>query len=251
MLTRAAEVRRIPFLVVVNRPLLATAARTLLTRPGVYEGTTKGGSNLIDRYRYPARGDSTYPGPEVVYRVKITRLVANFGAVTLSGRAVPHVVFAGDENHLVGYPGLPVMLNPYFDTFGNSRSVAGAILPVKGVYDIVFDTRGKALAGPFRFRFWVNDTTPPQLKVVPGAPGTIVVALTDSGSGVDPRSLSATVDGRDVVVRYEDEKAIIRSRPGTRSIVIQASDFQEAKNMEDVPKIKPNTATLERTVTVG
>ena len=37
----------------------------------------------------------------------ITKPVANFGVAVLSGRAVPHVVFAGDENHLVGYPGLP------------------------------------------------------------------------------------------------------------------------------------------------
>ncbi len=176
--------------------------------------------------------------------------MANFGAVALSGKAVPHVVFAGDENHLTGYAGLPIMLNPYFETFGEARSVAGAILPGKGTYDIVFDTRAKSLAGPFRFRFWVNDTKPPQLRIVSSAPRTIAVAITDDGSGVDPRSLSATVDGRDVRVRYRDGKAVVRAAPGKRALVIQVSDFQEAKNMEDVVKIKPNTATLSRTVTV-
>ena len=44
----------------------------------------------------------------------ITRPVANFGVAVTSGKAIPHVVYAGDENHLVGYPGLPEVLNPYF-----------------------------------------------------------------------------------------------------------------------------------------
>ena len=250
ILTRGSDVRRIPFLVVVDKPVLATAPHKLLWRPGLHEGTTKGAASNIIRYRYPTGGDSSYPGPEVVYRVKIGTLVANFGAVVLSGHAVPHVVFAGDENHLVGYAGLPQMLNPYFDTFGESRSVAGAVLPAKGVYDIVFDTRSRLLAGPFQFRFWVNDIKPPTLRIVSGAPHTITVAVSDAGSGVDPRSLRASVDGHDVRVRYESGKAVVRADPGSRTIVLQASDFQEAKNMEDVVRIKPNTATLTRTVNV-
>ncbi len=251
VLTRGADVRRIPFLVVVDHPVLEASPRQLLTRPGLYEGTTKGAASRVDRYRYPTGGDAAYPGPEVVYRVKITKLVANFGAVALSGHAVPHVVFAGDESHLVGYAGLPMMLNPYFDTFGDRRSVAGAVLPAKGVYDIVFDTRAKSLAGPFRFRFWVNDTKPPTLRVVRGEPGTIAVAISDAGSGVDPHSLDATVDGHEVRVRYAEGRAVVRAKPGKHDLVLQASDFQEAKNMEDVVRIKPNTATLTRTVVVG
>ena len=252
VLTRGASImRRIPFLVVVDHPLLAATPYKLLTRPGLYEGTTKGAASNVGRYRYPTGGDTSYPGPEVVYRVKITRLVENFGAVTVSGHAVPHVVFAGDENHLVGYAGLPMMLNPYFESFSDARSVAGAILPVRGTYDIVFDTRAQSLAGPFQFRFWVNDTKPPTLRVVSGAPGTITVAITDGGSGVDPRSLSATVDGHNVRVRYQDGKAVVHADPGARDLVVTASDFQEAKNTEDVTRIKPNTATLTRTVVVG
>jgi hypothetical protein len=251
VLTRGTDVRRIPYLVVVDRPVLATEPTTLLTRTGDFSGTTKGAQSKVSRYRYPTGGDSSYPGPEVVYRVKLTKLVANFGAVDLSGHAVPHVVFAGDENHLVGYAGLPVTLNPYFDSFGDGRSVAGAILPAKGTYDIVFDTRSRTLAGPFKFRFWVNDTKPPTMRVVPGDPGTIAVSVTDAGSGVDPRSLTATVDGHDVTVRYTDGTAVMRAEPGTHTLVLQASDFQEAKNMEDVVKIKPNTATLTRSVVVG
>jgi len=45
-----------------------------------------------------------------VYRVRITGPPANFGVVMLSGRAVPHVTFDGSEDHLTGYPGLPLDL---------------------------------------------------------------------------------------------------------------------------------------------
>jgi hypothetical protein len=216
----------------------------------VYDATTKGGSRKIERFRYPTGGDSSYPGPEQVFRVTIARPVANFGVVVLSGRAVPHVVVAGDENHLVGYPGLPVTLNPYFETYGDSRSVAGAVLPAAGTYDIVFDTRAASLAGPFRFRYWVNDTLPPRLSLARSAPGTIAVSIRDGGSGVDPRLITATIDGRDARVRYEDGKAVLRAAAGPHELVIHASDFQETKNMEDVVKIKGNTATLTRTVRV-
>jgi hypothetical protein len=33
--------------------------------------------------------------------------------------------------------------------------------------------------------------------------------------------------------------------------VLTVSDYQEAKNMEDVVRITPNTSTLSRTVRVG
>jgi hypothetical protein len=250
ILTRGTDTRRIPFLVVVDRPVLETEPAKVLTRPGVYDGTTTGGDSKVARYRYPTAGDTSYPGPEVVYRVKLTKRVANFGAVTLSGAAVPHVVFAGDENHLVGYVGLPITLNPYFETFGDPRSVAGAVLPAPGTYDIVFDTRARSKAGPFRFRFWVNDTRPPTLRLVKSDPGAIAVAVTDAGSGVDPHSIKATLDGHDVRVAYADGKATVHADPGKHALVLTASDFQEAKNMEDVSKIKPNTATLSVPVTV-
>ncbi len=163
---------------------------------------------------------------------------------------MPHVVFAGDENHLVGYAGLPVTLNPYFETYGDKRSVAGAVLPLPGTYDIVFDTRTASRAGPFQFRYWVNDTKPPQLRLARSEPGTIAVAITDGGSGVDPRSITATIDGRSAHVTFADGTAVLKALPGSHNVVVQASDYQETKNMEDVVKIKGNTATLSRTVVV-
>jgi subtilisin family serine protease len=249
VLTRGADVRRIPFYVEVSHPALARVPHVTLARAGIYTGTTRGGTSLVERYRYPTAGDNTYPGPERAYRVRVGA-VANFGVVVLSGRAVPHVTYPGDENRLAGYTSLPLDMNPYRDTFGNQRRIAGAVLPAAGSYDVVFDTRSAADAGPFRFRFWVNDTVPPRLRVVSAAGGRIVVAATDGGAGVDPASVDATLDGRSVKARYANGRVTIPAGRGRHRLVVRVSDYQETKNMEDVPKIRPNTATLNAGVSV-
>jgi hypothetical protein len=251
VLSRGNDTRRIPFWLDVDHPVLGTEPVRKLPASGVYSATTKGGQSKVTRYRYPTSGDSAYPGPEIVYRVTVKRPIANFGVAVLSGRAVPHIVYPGDENHLVGYGGLPQTLNPYLKTFGQVRPVAGVVLPAPGAYDIVFDSRSRVAAGPFRFRFWRNDTTPPRLRVVSASHGRVVVSVTDAGSGVDRHSVSATVDGHSASVHVTNNQLTFRAAPGTHQIVVTASDFQELKNMEDVSKIKPNTATLTRTVTVS
>jgi hypothetical protein len=249
VLSRGADTRRIPFWVGVTQPQLASEPRTALRRPGVYRGTTAGKPARVTTYRYPSDGEE-YAGPESVYRVSIAGNVANFGVVVLAGRAVPHVVLAGDENRLAGYTALPLMLNPYLQSYGTPRAVSGAVLPVRGVYDIVFDTRSAAEAGPFQFRYWVGDTTPPRLRVASATGGKIVVTATDSGSGIDAASVTASIDGKQAPATYRDGKITIAGGRGNHRLVLQVSDFQESKNMEDVPKIRPNTATLTTTVRV-
>ena len=126
VLTHDGQTRRIPFWVEVNHPLLRHRAREARSRhPGIYRATTVGGASKVIRYRYPTKGDGSYPGPEVAYLVHVTKPIANFGVAVLSGTAIPHVVFAGDENHLTGFTGLPTDLNPYLETFGEARPVAG------------------------------------------------------------------------------------------------------------------------------
>ncbi len=248
VLTRGADVRRIPFWFVVAVPALAGPRRTL-TKPGTVSGTTAGAPSRISSYRYPTGGDATYPGPERAYRIRITGRPANFGAVTLSGHAVPHVVFDGGGNRLTGYPGLPTDLNPYRNLFGRDVPVAGAVLPATGLYDFVFDTRSAAAAGPFSFRWWVNDVTPPKLRITSTA-GGVTVGATDTGSGVDPSSLFATLDGSAITPPFSHGAFHIRAAKGSHKLVLQVGDYQESKNMEDVPPILPNTATLRATVNV-
>jgi hypothetical protein len=248
VLTRGTDVRRIPFWFVVAPPALA-GTRPFLLHPGVVHATTAGGASRISSYRYPTGGDVTYPGPERAYRVRVNGRAANFGAVTLAGRAVPHVVFDSDGNRLVGYVGVPTDLNPYRSLFGRGVPVAGAVLPAPGVYDIVFDTRSAASAGPFTFRWWLNDVTPPKLRVT-SLRGGITIAASDAGSGVDPSSAVTTLDGRRVTPPFSHGAFHIHARKGSHKLVLQVGDYQESKNMEDVAPILPNTATLRLTVRV-
>ena len=133
-----------------DHPLLGTEPAQHADAPRDLPGDHRRRRRCVVRYRYPTGGDTLYPGPEVVYLVHVTKPIANFGVAVLSGHAVPHVVFAGDENHLVGFTGLPTDLNPYLELFGEARPVAGAILPAPGTYEIVFDTR--SAHGPGRSR---------------------------------------------------------------------------------------------------
>ncbi len=248
VLTRGTDVRRVPFWFLVAGPAIA-GSRPLLQKPGVVTGRVSGTSSRVTSYRYPTGGDGTYPGPEQVYRIKITGRPANFGAVTLTGRPVPHVVFDGGGNRLTGYAGLPTDLNPYRSLFGRGVPVAGAVLPAPGVYDLVFDTRSAAGRGPFTFRWWVNDVTPPKLRLT-STVGGLTVSASDAGSGVDPSSVVATLDGAPITPPFSHGAFHIRARKGSHSLVLQVGDYQENKNMEDVAPVLPNTATLRATARV-
>jgi hypothetical protein len=236
----------------VNHPVLGTEPATTLTHTGTYKGTTVGAKSLVDRYRYPTEGDLLYPGPEVVYRFKVGTPIANFGVAVLSGHVTPHVVFDGDENHLVGFPGLPTNLNPYLSSFGEARLVAGSILPANATYEIVFDTKAGARRGPFSFRFWVNDTKPPKLRIVSRSGAKVVLSITDhGGAGIDPESIRATLDGHTVARVYRHGRLTIAAPRGKHLLIVTAADYQELKNMEDVAPIKPNTTILRKRIVVG
>jgi hypothetical protein len=162
---------------------------------------------------------------------------------------MPHVVLDGSEDRLAGYAGLPLDLNPYRTQYGAPIRVAGAVLPAAGTYDLVFDTRSAAAAGPFAFRWWVNDVTPPRLRLV-STRGSIVVSATDAGAGVDPGSIEAKLDGHTAAATFAGGLVTIRAGKGRHTLALRVADYQETKNMEDVAPVLPNTATLKRTVIV-
>lgn len=248
VLSHGTDVRRIPFWFLTSAPKLASERALPLNKPGLHTGTTAGAQSLVSSYRYPTGGDTKYYGPERVYRVRITGKPANFGVVVLKGAATPHVTFYGSEDHLAGYPGLPIDLNPYRETYGLPRKIAGVVLPAHGIYDVVFDTR-TATPTPFTFRYWVNDVTPPSLRVL-STRGDILVSVIDRGSGVDPMSIVTRLDGKPVVAAYHDGRIRIPASAGPHRLSLTVSDYQEAKNMEDVPPVLPNTSTLTKSVVV-
>jgi hypothetical protein len=79
------------------------------------------------------------------------------------------------------------------------------------------------------------------------------VRATDAGSGVDPGSLHASVDGRALAAHFLLGRVTIstaRLERGRHHLVLRVSDHQEAKNMENSGPILPNTRRLSTTFTV-
>ena len=263
VLSRGSDTRRIPLWFRVERPQLPLDHILALAHPGTYRADTARGHARVSTYRYPdiSAGNAPFPvvlpGPELVYRVRLRRPIANFGvAVTSLGRGVrvdPRIVRNDDENRLAGYAGLPFDENPYRSSDGRHRRIAGVVLPGPGVYDIVFDTPKGGRPGPFTFHYWLNDTTPPAARVVGVSRAAVQVAIADRGSGVDPSSLVVRVDGGTRSARYAGGRAAIPLAGigrGRHSLTVTVSDFQETKNMENVAQVLPNTRTLTTTVVV-
>jgi hypothetical protein len=171
-------------------------------------------------------------------------------------RVEPRIVAGADESRLTGYASFPYVLNPYLSDYYRPRPVAGALRPRAGLYHVVFDTRRARDAGRFRFRFWVNDVTPPRLRLLTARiarGGSLLVAASDTGSGIDPRSLRAAVDGKRRPAVYARGRIEIAPRllePGRHRLVLQVSDHQESRNTENVAAILPNTRRLSATFVV-
>jgi len=253
VLTRGTDVRRIPWWVGISRPSLGAAVRTLV-RTGTYRGNTARGRANVAEYGYPRPTIRALSGPEQLFTFRLTRSVANFGMRIVSrgpGVAVqPRIVYGRDENRLVGYTALPLDLNPYRARYGRAVPVSGAILPERGTYSLVFDSRSRNAAGPFAFRLWVNDTTPPRIRFLRYRSGVVYVSVTDAGAGVDPSTIAARVDGR--ARRGIFRGSVLRLRTGVlgrgvHRLAVEVADFQETKNMEDVLRILPNTRAYRAT----
>jgi hypothetical protein len=266
VLRRGDDARRIPFWGRVSVPALAQHRPGIaLKRVGLHRATTAGRPSLVTRFRYPENptglGVTTMlRGPELVYLVGMGRGIANFGVVITQRspgtRVEPRVVEGFDENRLTGYAALPVAHNPYLHTFQEPVLAAGALSPAPGAYTIVFDSATSAGAGQFTFHFWVNDVTPPTVRVRDRSVqrGTPLVAIaTDTGSGVYPESLRVWIDGNEATGTLR--RGVIRVgtgrlQRGQHRLRLQISDYQESKNTENVARILPNTRIVSTVFTV-
>ena len=166
------------------------------------------------------------------------------------------MVAALDENRLTGYAGLPVNRNPYMDDFHESVLAAGVLSPLPGEYAVVFDSAARSGAGPFTFRYWVNDVKPPVLRLrTPSvsAGEAILVSATDAGAGVYPDSIRIVVDGSSRSGTLRGGLLSISTgglSAGTHRLRLRVSDYQESKNTENVARILPNTRTATFTFRV-
>jgi hypothetical protein len=171
-------------------------------------------------------------------------------------RVEPRIVLGDDENRLAGAAALPFVLNPYLEDFFLHVDTAAVLLPRPGTYTVVFDSPGPAGAGAFRFRVWVDDVTPPAVRLLGrrAEDGVLRARVRDRGAGVDPESVTYRLDGgfwRSA--RVVDGEAILPvgfARPGPHLLSLRVSDRQEAKNNENVAGVLPNTTELAVDVVV-
>jgi len=267
VLTRAGQTRRIPYWLRVTAPLLGREPRRVLRRPGVYGGDTRRGRALVSRYRYPASPGALgvitrLRGPEQVFRFVLRRPVANAGAVIIwharGSQISPRLVRGGSEDRLAGFAALPIRINPYQAGYYSLEPAVGVFRPNPGRFDLVFDTPSRRRAGPFTFRFWVDDTAPPTARLatrVVSRGERLRLVVADRGSGVDAGSMLALVDGRYRPVRYRPSGDLVQVglghlSPGRHRLVFSVADFQETKNNEDAQTTLPNTRRLATTFVV-
>jgi subtilisin family serine protease len=265
VLRRGDVTRHIPYWGRVSIPRLSRHSPLPLTRTGLHNGSTVGQPSYVPRYRYPEdpRGlglRALMGGPEVVYSVRIPTSVANFGVVVTkesrNASVQPRIVAGLDENRLTGDAALPSVGNPYLPQYGAPVLVAGALSPRAGEYGIVFDSPRASGAGRFRFRYWVNDVTPPTVRLTSkkiAHSGRVVLTVTDKGSGIYPPSIAAFVDGETVGATYARGRVLVSTLglgSGKHRLQLRVSDYQETRNTENVARILPNTRFFIATFTI-
>jgi hypothetical protein len=91
------------------------------------------------------------------------------------------------------------------------------------------------------------------VRVLPQRGATARFAVRDVGSGVDPGSLDARLDGVAVEAKYNQGIVTVDLKgraAGRHRLRLRVSDYQEAKNNENTGPILPNTRTVTTTVRV-
>ena len=271
VLRNGTQTRRIPYLFLVDRPALA--ADPVKPLRGFVSGDTSHGTSRVSAYRFPVAPFGVEPGSppmqedgaEHVYSLVVKRPAANAGAAVLlqDGSVDPFFLGALDESSVQGYAGTPVDVNGLTLDSDLPISAAGTEFPRAQTYYVAVDSghdvlTGDSYAGGYLLHAWVNDVTPPSLRVLTrrvskGRP-TIVVRTMDRQSGVDPYSLVIGYHGVLVgPVAYDLGSGLAifplpttapQLSRGHREMLFESSDFQESKNIDTSGrKLLPNTRT--------
>ncbi len=176
----------------------------------------------------------------------------------------PFVLGSQDENDVQGYAGTPTDVNAL--TFDSNVDIgaAGAQFPRIQRFFVSVDSRAdpftnKPLKGQYLLNSWVNDVTPPSVRVLTtrvtaGRP-LIVAQAVDLGSGVDPLSLvvnynkalvgASAYDPTTGLIIFGIPTAAPKFKPGKTSAIVAVSDYQESKNINTVGNdLYPNTTFL-------
>jgi hypothetical protein len=281
LLRQGTVTRKIPYDFYVGRPQLAQLEAKRLVKFQV--GTTAKGPNRVSTYCCPAAPFGPPPdyfgppmeesGSETLYVTHIDTPVANLGVAVeaAQGGSLVDPWFLGSPNErdVEGYAGTPVNANQLMFDYHVDLGAAGASFPKVQRFWIAVDSGSdpfthRPLPGAYVLRSWVNDVTPPKIRlltsrVAAGRP-TIVARVTDKGAGVDPLSLvigyrgvlvgAVVYDPVSGIALFPLPPAAAKIPNGRTRLVVSASDFQEAKNVDSVgDEILPNTSFRRLKVT--
>jgi subtilisin family serine protease len=283
VLTLNGVTRRVPYSFLVEKPALANVAATPLAK--LQAGDTTVGPNRVSVYCCPSDPFGPPPdylngagmnedGSEHLYTINLREPVSNFGVSVLeegSGAAVdPFVLGSKDENDVQGYAGTPTNVNSLMYDANIDEGVAGASFPRVARYYISVDSGTEEFThrsekGKYVLNAWVNDLTPPAIqilttRVTAGRP-LIAAFAGDLQSGVDPLSLvinyenalvgASAYDPTTGLVLFGIPDSAPAFKAGKTTMIMQASDFQETKNINSGgASILPNTAFQRTKITV-
>jgi minor extracellular serine protease Vpr len=273
VLERGADRIRIPYDFTVVHPKIGLAPLAAIKRN--QRGSTVNGADNVDVYRFPAfpfgpPPDYTGPGmlengAEHVYSLNVKPRAANAGAAIVSsgfGALVePWLLGSLNEDDVQGYPGTPVNVNGLTYEYQFDTGAAAVDFPQQGRYYVVVDSRadpytGQPLRGSYHLHSWQNDVKPPSLRfltrrVSAGRPALAAI-VRDKGAGVDP--LSLVVGYRQALVLaslYDPSSGLAiwlldgapKVKRGKTGVTVIASDYQEAKNVDQAGgNVLPNSA---------
>jgi subtilisin family serine protease len=272
VLRRGSDTRRVPYIFSVTRPGLAHVQAVRLAKFQV--GDTGAGANSASTYRYPAGpydpslSTLTTPthedGGEDLYVFHLNDAAVNLGVSVLAqdgGVIDPFILGAPDENTVQGYAGTPFDVNAFTFDFLAPVEAAASDFPRQKAYYVAVDSprdsfTGKLLSGRYLLNAWVNDVTPPAVKVLTtrvaaGRP-TLAVQALDGGSGVDPFSLVLAYRGVLIGAALYDPGTGLALFPipsqappipaAKMPATAVAYDYQETKNVDQAgDNVLPNS----------
>jgi hypothetical protein len=265
--------RRVPYSFIVERPALRNATFVALKK--LQTGDTAKGTNLVSTYCCPAAPFGPPPtytgttmnedGAEHLYFVDINRPIVNFGVSVLAaapGALIdPFVLGSKNESDVQGYAGIPTDVNPLTIDANVDVGAAGVQFPRLQRFYVSVDSRADPFTnrpqkGKYLLNTWIDDLTPPSVRVLTtrvtaGRP-LIIAQAVDSGAGVDPLALVINYGGALVgasaydplsgMVVFGIPNAAPKLKTGKTRMIMRASDYQEAKNINTIGNdIYPNT----------
>jgi hypothetical protein len=274
--------RRVPYAFLVERPALRDAPWTVLKEIEV--GNTAKGTNRVSVYCCPAEPFGPPPnytgapmnedGSETLYSFEVNQPLVNFGVSVIgasNGSLVdPFILGSKDENDVQGYAAIPTDVNSLTFDSGFDVGTAGVQFPRLQRFYVAVDSRADAFTnrsqkGRYVLKAWVDDLVGPAVRILTtrvtaGRPLIAAVAV-DPQSGVDPLSLvinyknalvgASAYDPTSGLILFGIPPAAPAFKAGKTNLVLQASDYQETKNINTVgDAILPNSTFAQKKITV-